>query len=168
MYFLFDIGGTKTRLAVSSDGRTFRAPQIFSTPRRFEDGLRRIRLFINGLGEKTRFRSGAGGIAGPIDRARGILVNAPHLRGWVRKPLKAGLERMLRVPVSLENDAALAGLGEATAGAGRGRGIVAYVTVGTGVNGARIVDGRIDRSAAGFEIGHQFIVSGGPRCSGCG
>ena len=57
----------------------------------------------------------------------------------------------------LENDAALVGLGEATDGAGKGSAILAYVTISTGVNGARIVDGQIDRATYGFEIGEQYV-----------
>ena len=82
---------------------------------------------------------------------------APNIMGWNGKPFKKELERMFSAPVYLENDAALAGLGEAVKGAGRGYDIVAYMTVSTGVGGARIVNGAIDRNAMGFEIGHQII-----------
>jgi predicted NBD/HSP70 family sugar kinase len=60
----------------------------------------------------------------------------------------------------LENDAALCGLGENKYGAGKGSSIMAYLTVSTGVNGVRIVDGKIDRSTEGFEIGGQYLSHG--------
>jgi predicted NBD/HSP70 family sugar kinase len=59
--------------------------------------------------------------------------------------------------VYIENDAAVVGLGEANWGAGRGFEIVAYVTVSTGVGGAKIVNGKIDEHAIGFEPGKQII-----------
>jgi len=48
-------------------------------------------------------------------------------------------------------------LGEATFGAGKGKGIVVYMTISTGIGGARIVDNNLDENAMGFEPGHQII-----------
>lgn len=168
MFLLFDIGGTKTRLAVSSDGRRFRKPVIVSTPRRFDRALTAIRQAVQQLTNGRKLRAAAGGVAGPLDAKRERLVNAPHLKAWLGKPLKRSLERALGAPVTLENDAAVVGLGEATHGAGRGFSIVAYLTVSTGVGGARIVDGQIDRSAFGFEPGHQVLHLLAARCQTCG
>lgn len=67
------------------------------------------------------------------------------------------LEVLFNAPVHIHNDAALDGLGEATRGAGAGFGIVAYITVSTGIGGARISHGKIDETALGFEPGHQII-----------
>jgi fructokinase len=61
------------------------------------------------------------------------------------------------VPIYLENDAAVAGLGEAVFGAGKGLEIVAYHTVSTGVGGVKIENGEIDHASAGFEPGHQIL-----------
>jgi len=73
----------------------------------------------------------------------------------------------LKIPVYLENDAAIVGLGEAMNGAGRGEEIIAYITVSTGIGGARIVDGKIDRNIFGFEPGHQIIDPTGMLCPMC-
>ena len=62
--------------------------------------------------------------------------------------------------VYVENDAALAALGEANPGAGSGGKIVAYYTVSTGIGGARVIDGRIDKRTVGFEPGKQIINNG--------
>ena len=59
-----------------------------------------------------------------------------------------------------ENDSAIVGLGEAVYGAGKGARIVEYITVSTGVGGARFVDGKLDVSAQGFEMGHQYLGMG--------
>ena len=69
------------------------------------------------------------------------------------------MRKIFHAPVFLENDAALAGLGEAVFGAGKGKKIVAYLTISTGVGGCRIVDGKIDENSQGFEPGHQIIFS---------
>lgn len=63
----------------------------------------------------------------------------------------------MHAPVHLENDTALVGLGEAVYGAGKGAAICVYYTVSTGVNGVRIVDGHIDASRQGFEVGGQYL-----------
>ncbi|TAN58722.1 ROK family protein [Patescibacteria group bacterium] len=80
-----------------------------------------------------------------------------NLRGWSKKPLAKELKKIFGAPVLLENDAGLAGLGEAVYGAGKGKKIVAYLTISTGVGGARIVDEKIDKNAFGFEPGHQIV-----------
>jgi len=90
-----------------------------------------------------------------------MLFTVPNLQGWNYKPLKKELEKGTGAPLFIENDTAIVGLGEATAGAGKGCSIVVYITISTGVGGARIVDGKIDKSAFGFEIGHQIIDAGG-------
>ena len=86
-----------------------------------------------------------------------MLVNAPHLPGWIRKPFSERLKAELACPVFLENDSAIVALGEAHHGAGKGDDIMAYLTVSTGMGGARIVHGAIDVNVFGFEPGHQYI-----------
>lgn len=158
MYILFDIGGTKMRLAASRDGKTFEEPQRVPTPLDFAEAMRQFRHIAQELANGERVEAMAGGVAGPFDRERTKLVNAPNLPDWVQKPLKDELSSIADgAPVLLENDTAVVGLGEATFGAAKGYGMVAYVSVGTGVGGARIVDGAIDKSVFGFEIGHQYI-----------
>ncbi|HLP44141.1 MAG TPA: ROK family protein, partial [Candidatus Nanoarchaeia archaeon] len=85
------------------------------------------------------------------------LLGGPNLKDWVGKPLQSELNEFFGAPVFVENDAALVGLGEAMRGGGRGFGIVAYVTVSTGVGGAKIVNGTIDPRSVGFEPGHEII-----------
>ena len=146
------------RLAVSKDGKVISEPKIVSTPvSNFEEGMRIFWEVAEQLTGGEKIEAVAGGVAGTLDKEHSVLLRAPNIPGWVGKPLKKRLEEVFHVPVHLENDAALAGLGEATTGAARGYGIVAYVTVSTGVGGVRIIDGKIDRNAMGFEIGHQVI-----------
>ncbi len=72
-------------------------------------------------------------------------------------PIKEAWSTGWGVPVNLENDAAVGALGESVFGAGEGKRIVAYLAVGTGVGGARVVDQKIDENFLGFEPGHQII-----------
>lgn len=168
MYLLFDIGGTHTRLAVSQDGKKLENVTIFDTPQSFEEGIELIYLNAHALTRGKKAEAIVGGIAGPLSKDKSRLVYAPHLKNWVQKPLKKELQTRLEAPVYLENDAALVGLGEATQGAGKGHSIIMYLTVSTGVGGARIVNGKIDRNALGFEPGHQIIEINGPLCPTCG
>lgn len=160
MYLLFDMGGTKTRLAISKDGRTLTKIIIFPTTQDFDQAIRQIKQQIDRLTQGKKIKSAAGGIAGQLDVkkeglfAKKMSVNMP---GWRGKPLRKSLQKIVKVPVYLENDADLAGLGEAVYGAGRKYKIVVYLTVSTGFGGVRIVDKKIDANTIGFEPGHQII-----------
>lgn len=167
MYLVFDIGGTNTRIAQSSDGQTLESIKTFPTEKNFEQEIRLISQTVKEIAGISKIESASGGIAGTLDKEGSLLLSAPHLREWVQKPLKEELEFNLDAPVFLENDTALAGLGEANLGAGKGKSIVAYITVSTGVGGVRIVDKKIDKNAFGFEVGHQIILPEGASCD-CG
>ncbi len=167
MFLVFDIGGTNMRLATSLDGKTLAAIKIIPTPRDFESGIKSIKQIADEISGGQKIESVAGGLAGPLDKDKTMLVKSPHIGGWVNKPFKQGLEQVLNTPVSLENDADLAALGEASFGAGVGKNIVAYLTISTGVGGGRVVNKKIDENALGFEPGHQIIVIDGSPCN-CG
>lgn len=167
MYLVFDIGGTNMRVATSVDGNTLSSTKIVPTPKEFEDGIQIIRQIASELKGTEKINAVAGGIAGPLDKEKTMLVKSPHVTNWVNKPLKSELEKIFNCPVYLENDTALVGLGEATTVAAEDKNIVAYITVSTGVGGARIVDGKIDKNSLGFEPGHQVTLPNGAPCN-CG
>jgi predicted NBD/HSP70 family sugar kinase len=85
------------------------------------------------------------------------IENDSVLKKWAGFSIVAALKKKYDVPVYIENDAAIAGVGEAVFGAGKDLEIVAYHTVSTGVGGAKIVDGDIDEASIGFEPGHQIL-----------
>jgi predicted NBD/HSP70 family sugar kinase len=167
MYLLFDNGGTKTRVAYSDDGETFCDPIIFSTENKLELQLKKLDETAKKLVGDNKLEAVAGGIAGPLDKDNKCLVNSPNLRSWVGLPIKEELVNIFNVPVFLENDSAMVGLGEAMDGAGRGYNIVAYLTISTGVGGVRIVGKQIDQNIFGFEPGHQIIDYDGTICPKC-
>ncbi|KKU79875.1 MAG: hypothetical protein UY04_C0001G0025 [Parcubacteria group bacterium GW2011_GWA2_47_7] len=157
MYILFDIGGTKMRIALSKNGETFGDPKIVDTPKDFDAGMQMLKEIAHELLGGEKLIAAGGGIAGTLSRDKTTFLIGPNLHGWNGKPIKSALELAFGAPTFVENDTAIVGLGEAVAGSGMGHQIVAYMTVSTGVGGVRIVDKKIDVSAMGFEPGHQII-----------
>lgn len=156
MYILFDIGGTKIRVASSDDGVTLSEPITYKTPEYFKEGVALLIKAIETLSKGKKIKVISGGVASAIDKKTGTLLRAPNLRGWEGNSLKDALSKYCQ-HIYIENDAALVGLGEAIRGAGRGFEIVAYVTVSTGIGGARVVNGKIDTRRVDFEPGQQII-----------
>jgi len=167
MHILFDIGGTKMRLAATVDNKRFGTPKIILTPRDFESGIESFKKIATDLAKGKKIKSVVGGVAGSLDRQKSKLVSAPNLPAWVNKSLKKKLAQALGVPTYIANDTAMAGLGECIYGAGRGYRIVVYLTISTGVGGVRIVNGQIDENYLGFEPGHQIINFTGLKCPTC-
>jgi glucokinase len=157
MHILLDIGGSNTRLAISHYGRVFCEPVIYETPQNFDEAIKKIKETFYAMTNEKKASKIICGLPGSLDKKKSKLVNAPHLKKWIKKPIKRTLEKEFRAEVHLENDAALVGLGEANVGPGRGYNIAVYITVSTGVGGVRIVDGKIDNNSLGFEPGHQII-----------
>lgn len=156
-YVVFDIGGTKTRVAVSEDLETFTAHESFKTPTKPEDGVVKITELVEKLSEGSTIQGIAGGIRGRLNEEKTAMENDGTLTKWARFPLVEKLQKKYKCEVFLENDTAIAGVGEATFGAGKDLEIVAYHTVSTGVGGAKIEDGEIDDASIGFEPGHQIL-----------
>jgi len=157
MNILFDIGGTNTRITGTKNLEKFDTPIIFPTPKSYVEGITQIQKTIQQISQDEKIDAIVGGIAGPWSKKENRLIGSPNLPDWVDKPLKKDLENSFGTIVYVENDAAMVGLGEAHIGAGKGFGIVVYITVSTGVGGARIVDGVIDERVIGFEPGHQIV-----------
>ncbi|HLD25657.1 MAG TPA: ROK family protein [Candidatus Andersenbacteria bacterium] len=167
MYLLIDIGGTKTRVAISRDGTKLDAISRCPTEQDLAKELEAITTLAGKLTGDQPLDGAAVALPGVLNQARDTLLHSPNLSQWENKPLRSQLETAVGVPVSLANDAAAAGLGEASFGAGQKYNIVAYLTISTGIGGARIVNRRIDPSHAGFEPGHSIIDIDGTHALGC-
>ncbi len=114
--------------------------------------------------------SGIGiGVPGPVDSQKGIVHYFPNIKGWKEVPLKAILEKKLGLRVMLDNDVNAMTLGEFVFGAGKGCDNLVCLTLGTGVGGGIIIDGKLYRggSMTAGEIGHMPINETGPLCN-CG
>ncbi len=157
MYILFDIGGTKTRVAASDDLMTVSDIIKFDTPLTYREGIGAIVNAIESVRKNQQITAMAGGIRGPLNHEKTGIVSEKVLSDWVGRSLTTDLGGVFGVPTYLENDTAIVGLGEVAFGAGKGYNIVAYHTVSTGVGGARFVNGKLDVVSVGFEPGHQVL-----------
>lgn len=155
-YILIDIGGTKTRVASSKDLSKIDKINKFNTPTKFKAGIESILKAISTI-TNEKIAGVAIGIRGRINEDKTELDNDGILTDWAKKPLAETLSKELKAPVFIENDTALAGLGEAIFGAGQGADIVAYHTISTGIGGVKIENGTIDTASFGFEPGHQIL-----------
>jgi glucokinase len=151
-----DIGGTRMRIAWCDPvSAAHEEALIESTPADFDSGMKLVRSLLVKAAAGRRAEQIVMGIPGVIDSSTGTIIRSPHLKGWNDKSIANALSDI--APITIVNDAALVGLGEAVYGAGKGADIVAYVTVSTGIGGARIVRGRIDPTFEGFEPGFQIV-----------
>ena len=109
------------------------------------------------------------GSPGIVDAASGVVVYSNNFPGWENIPLGQTLGELLHLPVYLSNDANCAALGEYAAGAAKGARSAVLLTLGTGVGGGVVYDGRIFEGggAGGAELGHTTMIAGGERCT-CG
>lgn len=167
-----DLGGTNIKAALLDARCRIGARKVITTQK---DNL--VETLVCAVGDimrehAIRARSVAGvglGVPGPVDARRGIVHFLPNIPGIRETPLKRILERKLSLPVMLDNDAKLMALGEFICGAARGCENVLCLTLGTGVGGGLILNGRLYRgldNAAG-ELGHVPINETGPSCN-CG
>ena len=164
-----DVGGTKIAAgAVGDDGEVLaflRKPTPASDPSAVAGVIAEC---VRELARSYDVRGVGIGAAGFVDGTRTTIVFAPNL-AWRNEPLALRVADATGLPVVVENDANAAGWAEARFGAGAGKRNVLVVTLGTGVGGAIVIDGRLVRGAAGFaaEIGHINIEPDGRPC-GCG
>jgi predicted NBD/HSP70 family sugar kinase len=156
MYVLFDVGGSHIRIGASDDGVNISDPLVYETPEYYQEGMDLITKAIVQLSNGKDIRAIAGGLPGVLERTTGTLLWSPNLRGWEHNSVKDSLAHLCP-NVFIENDAALVGLGEAIHGAGKDFEVVMYMTISTGIGGARIVHQKIDLRRVSFEPGHQII-----------
>jgi len=106
---------------------------------------------------------------GPLNPHSGYILATPNIQEWQNFPLVPKLSDYFKIPVFLDNDANLAGLGEWKFGAGKGHHDVLYLTVSTGIGGGVIIEDRLLQGTHGLaaELGHVIIDPNGPICS-CG
>jgi len=159
---LFDIGATNLRLALTSSKTALGEVIELPTPRRFDDLIQIFRTLRGTLAPGRRIGRIVGGIAGQMDSTGNKLIVTTNISpDWLNRPFGATLNKIFNAPVNIQNDVALGALGEAAYGAGRGERIVAFLMLGTGYGGCRIVDQRIDDSTRGFEPGKQRMIING-------
>jgi glucokinase len=109
------------------------------------------------------------GTPGPADYRKGIIINSTNMPTFKNVPIRQMLSDALNCPVAFDNDANVACFGEFTAGAGKDVNDMVFFTLGTGIGGGIICDGKLIQGAGGngAELGHIIIYPGGRLCN-CG
>jgi glucokinase len=167
-----DLGGTAIKAgAVTEQGQVLESRCV---PTGLADGadavVDRMAELARALGAEGRVGVGSPGL---IDHAGGRVLECPNLHALENLPLRDEIARRLGLAadaVHLENDANAAAVGEAWLGAGRGERDLLMVTLGTGVGGGLVLDGRLYAGPGGMagEIGHVCVAPDSPIVCGCG
>lgn len=163
-----EIGGTKTQVGIGSAEMGLLPDGILRRQVKREHGAQGILRDVVSMMDELLERKGLGleairkigiGYGGIIDAARGITLKSFQIDGWTDFPLKQWAEKQWGRPVFIENDASTAGLAESLLGSGRGCSRVFYITVGSGVGGGWIVNGKVDygQGLGTAEIGHMWM-----------
>lgn len=170
-----DMGGTNLRIAaVSIDGQLLEkinlSTKLSARPGDLVDAM------CDAIERLTKQHSGSGnllgagfGIAGIIDLEAGVVRKSANVPSWCNYPVRDAIERRLGTRIFLDNDAKVHALGEQWLGAARGAREMALLTLGTGIGGAIVLDGKIFHGLHGMagEFGHVTIEPEGVPC-GCG
>jgi glucokinase len=167
-----DIGGTKIAVGMVNDsGEVLSRQETPTDAHNYAKGLAAIASMLRETARTAGVEiTGIGiGSTGPVDPISGQFGEVDFLPGWRMQNPGEDLSRMFNVRTALENDADAAALAEASWGAGKNKSRLIYVTVGTGIGGGLVFDGRLYRGVDGShpELGHQVIDPSGPLCS-CG
>jgi glucokinase len=175
-YIGVDLGGTNIKAGVVDASGDILVKDVCET--RAEGGpsvvIKRICQIIDGVREKGSLSwekiDGVGvGSPGTLDHKTGVIFHPPNLPGWRNVPLRDEVAGNIPVGVIVENDANAAAWGEYWAGAGREVHSMVMLTLGTGIGGGIILEGKLVRGAhdSAAELGHTIIVRDGVPC-GCG
>jgi glucokinase len=166
MFLGIEIGGTKLQLGIGpGDGALCALWRGGVQPSHGADGIRRqIAQAVPDLLDQAKLTRdqlrGVGvGFGGPVDDRTTTVIKSHQIEGWDDFPLARWISELVELPAVLGNDAAVAGLAEAAFGAGKALSPVFYVTIGSGIGGGLIIDGRIHRGAGrgAAEIGHLRV-----------
>lgn len=171
-----DLGGTNIKSVVLEvDGDSIEVTAVGTAPTHADRGPAGVVDRLIEVGSEVIARDGPVaavglGVPGLFDRDEGTIELFPNLPGpWKGHPMRDPVAGGLGLDVTLVNDARAFSLAESTIGAGRGCSTVVCITLGTGIGGGIVIDGRLHLGAWGVagEIGHQTVDPDGPLC-GCG
>jgi glucokinase len=163
-----DVGGTKIAAGVVDETGAILARTRVPTPADPQWAVGAIADAITELRADHAIESVGVGAPGYIDRDRSTVLMAPNI-DWENEPLKARIEDLVQLPTVIENDANAAAWGEFRFGAAATHDDMIMITVGTGIGGGIVIEGRMHRGRFGVagEVGHLNMVPDGLPC-GCG
>jgi glucokinase len=171
-----DVGGTNVRAGViTREGKKLAEAR---RPARAMEGLAATQQMIIEAAEEAMATAGVVrtelmgigmGVPGRHNSAQGIVLYSPNFAGWTNVPLLARIEEHFQVAAYMRNDVKTASMGEFYFGAGKGSRHMVMITLGTGIGGSLIADGKLMLgSGEGFaEVGHMTLTPDGRRCQ-CG
>ena len=172
-----DLGGTNIKIAVLDRSAADAVPTLVARdvrPTHASHGPDAVAEALVAAGQAAIEAHGpvatiGVGVPGLFDAETGVIRLFPNLPGpWPGFPLRERLEAGFGRPVAIINDARAHTLAESRMGAGRGAATMALVTLGTGIGGGLIIDGKLHLgTGTAGEIGHQTVLLDGPLC-GCG
>ena len=164
-----DIGGTNLRAAVvDAKGAELARREAPSSRDDWNEMRTELLEVVAALRTEHDVAALGIGAAGMIDR-EGVIHYAPNVPGFLGTPVRAEIAAATELPTIVDNDANAAAWGELVHGAARGVADALVITLGTGVGGGIVSDGRVLRGAHGFaaEVGHFTVDPNGPMCA-CG
>lgn len=171
-YAGIDLGGTFVKCGITDEAGNILAKDKIPTgkERPYREIAADIAACVKGLAARLGVKLEAAGIGSPgtVDSANGVIVYSNNI-AWENVPLCGALRELLGMPVFATNDANAAALGETRCGAGKAYKNTVFITLGTGVGGGIVLDGKLyeGNRSAGAELGHTVIRMGGERCT-CG
>lgn len=169
-----DIGGTTAKIGIVDQENRVMATTFVPT------GTEDAKVVIRKIADSTlellareqlrpeQCRSVGIGVPGMVNRREGVVIYSNNLK-WKQVHLVEEMETYLSLPVAIANDADCAALGEAVAGAGKGVDSMVLLTLGTGVGGGIVWNGKLFEGSllGGVELGHMTIKEYGETCT-CG
>jgi glucokinase len=169
-----DIGGTSIKAGVITEtGKILNSLQVqtATTPKKcINDIIKLISDLINDSSLTVKDIKGIGfGFPGMVNAKTGVVDFLPNLSGWENIPFSEEIEKAFGVKVAITNDANAHTLAEQKYGSAKGANNVVMLTLGTGVGGGVIIDGKLyeGEGSKGAELGHTTLILGGKKC-GCG
>ena len=167
-----EIGGTKIQVVTGdSQARILARKRFVADPAKGGEGIRnQIVKALKEIQLKHSICAIGVGFGGPFNQETGLTCCSHQVNGWDKFPLRKWLSDQFKVVnVNISNDANTAALAEARVGEGRGKSPVFYITLGSGIGGGLIVDGKLYNGAlpTEMEIGHIRIKNDGETLESC-
>ena len=172
-----DLGGTSVKFAILTQEGEIQEKWSIKTnildegSHIVDDMIESIQHRLNLLGlSATDFQGIGMGSPGVVDRENGTVIGAYNLNWKTLQPIKEKMEKALGIPFFIDNDANVAALGERWMGAGENQPDVVFMTLGTGVGGGIVAEGKLLHGVAGAagELGHITVDFDQPIACTCG
>ncbi len=171
-----DVGATSVKIGLVNNSGTILSRAMFYTKAFalkdtfIKELIRQMRSILNAAGITENELAGIGiGLPGRVDYKKGIVHDLTNIKGWNEVPLKNILHKFFKTSIYLDNDANAFASGQLIWGKARSARNAICVTLGSGVGGGLIIEGKVFRGSnfSAGEIGHVCIDINGPAC-GCG